>query len=111
MTTYDAKTTAVVPVNSPEPGDWFVGAYMSHWDEKVQQQVSLEFDFLHRIAKMKILIIIFVPTRQGLGHKCRYSIGSVAIWLQTNGIQTIPIGYKKNMRTMESSNYYKCVQS
>ena len=39
MTTYDAKTTAVVPVSSPEPGDWFVGAYMSHWDEKVQQQV------------------------------------------------------------------------
>ncbi|XP_043279412.1 transmembrane protein 8B-like isoform X2 [Venturia canescens] len=81
MTTYDAKTTAVVPVNSPEPGDWFVGAYMSHWDEKVQQQ--------------------------GLGHKCRYSIGSVAIWLQTNGMQTIPMGYKKKMRTMEPSNYYK----
>lgn len=39
LTTFEPKTTAVVPVYGPEGGDWFVGAYLSHWDEKVQQQV------------------------------------------------------------------------
>lgn len=38
-TTYKAETTVVVPINSPEPGDWFVGAYLSPWDEQVQQEV------------------------------------------------------------------------
>lgn len=40
MTAYGTDATVIVPVNSPEPGDWFVGAYMDHWDEKVQQDVS-----------------------------------------------------------------------
>ncbi|XP_015609576.1 post-GPI attachment to proteins factor 6 isoform X3 [Cephus cinctus] len=81
MTTFEPKTTATVPIYGPEAGDWFVGAYMSHWDEKVQQQ--------------------------GLGHKCHYSIGSVAIWMQTNGIQNIPIGYQKTLHTTEPTSYYK----
>ncbi|XP_006564295.1 transmembrane protein 8B isoform X3 [Apis mellifera] len=65
----------------PEAGDWFVGAYLSHWDEKVQQQ--------------------------GLGHKCHYSIGSVAIWTQINSIENIPIGYQQTLRTKETTSYYK----
>ncbi|KAH0546206.1 post-GPI attachment to proteins factor 6-like [Cotesia glomerata] len=81
VTAYDFQTTTIVPVNSPEPGDWFVGAYMSHWDEKVQQE--------------------------GIGHKCHYSIGSVAVWLQANGIQSIPIGHENSMTTSQSSTYYK----
>lgn len=81
MTIYEAETTIVIPVDSPEPGDWFVGAYMTHYDEKVQQQ--------------------------GLGHKCHYSIGSVAMWVQANEIQTLPIGIEKSMRTSQPSTYYK----
>ncbi|XP_034934133.1 post-GPI attachment to proteins factor 6-like [Chelonus insularis] len=81
MTTFNSEATAIVPVNSPEPGDWFVGAYMSHWDEKVQQD--------------------------GIGHKCRYSIGSVGIWLQANGIQSIPTGHETTLRISQPSTYYK----
>ncbi|XP_015126938.1 post-GPI attachment to proteins factor 6 [Diachasma alloeum] len=81
LTTYEAETTVVLPINSPEPGEWYVGAYMTYWDEKVQQQ--------------------------GLGHKCHYSIGSVAIWQQVNGIQNVPIAQKYTMRTTQPSTYYK----
>ncbi|XP_043605137.1 post-GPI attachment to proteins factor 6-like isoform X1 [Bombus pyrosoma] len=81
ITTFEPKTTAIIPVYGPEAGDWFVGAYLSHWDEKVQQQ--------------------------GLGHKCHYSIGSVAVWTQTNSIENIPIGYQQTLRTKESTSYYK----
>ncbi|XP_012280579.1 post-GPI attachment to proteins factor 6 isoform X2 [Orussus abietinus] len=81
LTSFDSKTTTIVPVDGPEPGDWFVGAYLSHWDEKVQQQ--------------------------GLGHKCHYSIGSVALWTQLSGIQNIPIGYQETLRTTDTTSYYK----
>lgn len=40
-TTFEPKVVTVIPVYSPLPGDWFVGAYLSHWDEKVQQQVNI----------------------------------------------------------------------
>ncbi|XP_015428982.1 PREDICTED: transmembrane protein 8A-like [Dufourea novaeangliae] len=81
ITTFEPKTTAIVPVYGPESGDWFVGAYLSYWDEKVQQQ--------------------------GLGHKCHYSIGSVAIWTQTNSIENIPTGCQHTLRTRETTSYYK----
>lgn len=81
ITTFEPKTTVVVPVYGPESGDWFVGAYLSYWDEKVQQQ--------------------------GLGHKCHYSIGSVAIWTKTNSIENIPIGCQYTLRTKETTSYYK----
>ncbi|XP_054006508.1 post-GPI attachment to proteins factor 6-like isoform X1 [Hylaeus anthracinus] len=81
LTTFEPKTTAIVPIYGPESGDWFVGAYLSHWDEKVQQQ--------------------------GLGHKCHYSIGSVAIWTQMNSIENIPIGCPHTLRTKETTSYYK----
>ncbi|XP_020709413.2 post-GPI attachment to proteins factor 6-like isoform X2 [Athalia rosae] len=80
-TTFEPKVSATIPVYSPVPGDWFVTAYLSHWDQKVQQQ--------------------------GLGHKCRYSLGSVAIWTQTNGIQDIPIGSQTTLHTNEPMSYYK----
>ncbi|XP_050480954.1 post-GPI attachment to proteins factor 6-like isoform X2 [Bombus huntii] len=81
ITTFELKSAAIIPVYGPEAGDWFVGAYLSHWDEKVQQQ--------------------------GLGHKCHYSIGSIAVWTQTNSIENIPIGYQQTLRTKESTSYYK----
>lgn len=40
MTTYQPEhPTSIVPIYGPEAGDWFVGAYMSPWDQRVQQQV------------------------------------------------------------------------
>lgn len=45
-TFFEPKSMAVIPVYGPQAGDWFVAAYLSHWDEKVQQQVCL-YSFLH----------------------------------------------------------------
>lgn len=41
VTAFDSKTMTIVPIYSPEPGDWFVGAYLSPWDEQVLQKVSI----------------------------------------------------------------------
>lgn len=54
VTTFEPKTTAIVPVYGPEAGDWFVGAYLSHWDEKVQQQVQQIFIFLPMFFSFQI---------------------------------------------------------
>ncbi|KAL0107615.1 hypothetical protein PUN28_014724 [Cardiocondyla obscurior] len=80
-TTYQPQNVTVVPVYEPQPGDWFVAAYMSYWDEKVQQQ--------------------------GLGHKCQYSIGTVALWSQTDNIKNIPIDYHSRLQTTATTTYYK----
>ncbi|KAG5328445.1 TMM8B protein, partial [Acromyrmex charruanus] len=80
-TTYQPKNVTVVPVYEPQPGDWFVAAYMSYWDEKVQQQ--------------------------GLGHKCQYSIGAIALWSQIDNIINIPINYQARLRTSATTTYYK----
>ncbi|XP_011646834.1 post-GPI attachment to proteins factor 6-like [Pogonomyrmex barbatus] len=81
VTTYRSKNITILPIYEPQPGDWFVAAYMSYWDERVQQQ--------------------------GLGHKCRYSIGTVALWSQTNNIKNIPINYETRLRTSATTTYYK----
>lgn len=80
-TTYQPTNVTVVPVYEPHPGDWFVAAYMSYWDEKIQQQ--------------------------GLGHKCQYSLGSVALWSQVDNIENIPIDYQVRLRTTATTTYYK----
>lgn len=81
ITAYQSKNVTVIPVYEPQPGDWFVAAYMFHWDEKVQQQ--------------------------GLGHKCQYSIGTVALWSQIDNIKNIPINYQTRLRTTATTTYYK----
>ncbi|KYQ57156.1 Transmembrane protein 8A [Trachymyrmex zeteki] len=80
-TTYQPKNVTVVPVYEPQPGDWFVAAYMSYWDEKVQQQ--------------------------GLGHKCQYSIGAIALWSQIDNIVNVPVNYQTRLRTSATTTYYK----
>ncbi|XP_020281025.1 transmembrane protein 8A-like isoform X3 [Pseudomyrmex gracilis] len=81
ITTYQSKNTTLVPVYGPQPGDWFVAAYMPYWNEKVQQQ--------------------------GLEHKCQYSIGTVVLWSQEDNIENIPVGYKQTLRTSATTTYYK----
>ncbi|XP_071645882.1 post-GPI attachment to proteins factor 6 isoform X7 [Temnothorax longispinosus] len=83
-TSYQPKNVTVVPVYEPQPGDWFVAAYMSYWDERVQQQ--------------------------GLGHKCRYSIGTVALWSQIDNIKNIPINRPTRLRTTATTTYYNITE-
>ncbi|KAI4473079.1 hypothetical protein M0802_016327 [Mischocyttarus mexicanus] len=80
-TYFEPKSIAVIPVYGPQAGDWFVAAYLSHWDKKVQQQ--------------------------GLFHKCHYSIGSIALWEEVSAIKNVPVGYQVTLKTKETSSYYK----
>ncbi|XP_072750640.1 post-GPI attachment to proteins factor 6 isoform X2 [Anoplolepis gracilipes] len=80
-TTYQSKNATIVPVYGPQSGDWFVAAYMSYWDERIQQQ--------------------------GLGHKCQYSIGTVALWSQIDNIENISVGCQMILQTNTTTTYYK----
>lgn len=44
---------------------------------------------------------------QGFGHKCQYSIGTIALWSQRDNIENIPVGYKMILRTSARNSYYK----
>ncbi|XP_015182403.1 PREDICTED: transmembrane protein 8A-like isoform X1 [Polistes dominula] len=80
-TYFEPESIAVIPVYGPQAGDWFVAAYLSPWDKKVQQQ--------------------------GLFHKCHYSIGSIALWVEASAIENVPVGYQTTLKTKETSSYYK----
>ncbi|XP_014238011.1 post-GPI attachment to proteins factor 6-like [Trichogramma pretiosum] len=71
----------IVPVYSPEPGDWFVGAYLSHWDKDVHQK--------------------------GLGVDCTYNLVALALWSETVTIENIPLGYQVELKTSETISYFK----
>ncbi|KAL6437504.1 hypothetical protein ACFW04_004153 [Cataglyphis niger] len=80
-TTYRSKNATIVPVYGPQSGDWFAAAYMPYWDERVRQQ--------------------------GFGHKCQYSIGTVALWSQIDNIENISIGCQRTLQTRSMTTYYK----
>lgn len=44
---------------------------------------------------------------QGLGHKCHYSLGSVALWSQVMGIPVVSPGVPKTVVTIDNASYYK----
>lgn len=60
ITTFGPKTIAIIPVYGPEAGDWFVGAYLSHWDEKVQQQVYLDFISLPMLYYFILILKFYI---------------------------------------------------
>nr|XP_012223759.1 PREDICTED: uncharacterized protein LOC105673010 [Linepithema humile] len=80
-TIYEQNNATIVPIYGPQSGDWFVAAYMSYWNERIQQQ--------------------------GFGHKCQYSIGTIALWSQKDNIESISVGYKMILRTSARESYYK----
>ena len=38
---YQPHDATIFPMYNPLPGNWFVAAYISHWDQHVQQEVGL----------------------------------------------------------------------
>ncbi|GFG39492.1 hypothetical protein Cfor_00487 [Coptotermes formosanus] len=78
---YQPHDATIFPMYNPLPGNWFVAAYISHWDQHVQQE--------------------------GLGHKCHYSLGSVALWSQVMGIPVVSPGVPKTVVTVDNASYYK----
>ncbi|XP_071520688.1 post-GPI attachment to proteins factor 6-like isoform X2 [Panulirus ornatus] len=78
---YQPHDATVLPVYNPLPGSWFAAAYIPNWNEQMQQE--------------------------GIIHKCRYSLGSIAMWSQKEHIQTLNIGVKQSVRTHENLSYYR----
>ncbi|KAJ9580903.1 hypothetical protein L9F63_023918, partial [Diploptera punctata] len=78
---YQPHDATIFPMYNPLPGNWFVAAYISHWDQHVQQE--------------------------GLSHKCHYSLGSVALWSQVMGIPVVSPGVPKTVVTIDNASYYK----
>ncbi|ROT80497.1 transmembrane protein 8B isoform X2 [Penaeus vannamei] len=84
VTTYSAyqpHDATILPVYNPLPGSWFAAAYIPNWNEQMQQE--------------------------GIVHKCRYSLGSVAMWSQKEQIHTINIGKRQTVCTHENLSYYR----
>lgn len=78
---YQPHDATIFAISNPLPGNWFVASYISHWDQHVQQE--------------------------GLGHKCHYSLGSVALWSQVVGIPVLSPGIPKVVTTADHYSYYK----
>ncbi|XP_042228879.1 transmembrane protein 8B-like isoform X2 [Homarus americanus] len=78
---FQPHDATVLPVYNPLPGSWFAAAYIPDWNEQMQQE--------------------------GIIHKCRYSLGSIAMWSQKDHIQTLNIGIKQSVRTHENLSYYR----
>ncbi|XP_063843787.1 uncharacterized protein LOC135090714 isoform X1 [Scylla paramamosain] len=78
---YQPHDATVLAVYSPLPGSWFTAAYIPDWNEQMQQE--------------------------GIIHKCRYSLGSIAMWSQKDKVKTLHIGAKQSIRTHENLSYYR----
>ncbi|KDR17993.1 hypothetical protein L798_07174, partial [Zootermopsis nevadensis] len=78
---YQPHDATIFPVYNPLPGNWFVAAYISHLNQHVQQE--------------------------GLGHKCRYSLGSVGVWSHIMGIPVVSPGVPKIIITVDHISYFK----
>ncbi|KAG0729783.1 hypothetical protein GWK47_029632 [Chionoecetes opilio] len=80
---YQPHDATVLAVYSPLPGSWFAAAYIPDWNEQMQQE--------------------------GIIHKCRYSLGSIAMWSQKSRVQTLHIGARQSVHTHENLSYYRWV--
>lgn len=78
---YLPHDATILPVYNPLPGSWFAAAYIPNWNEQMQQE--------------------------GIIHKCRYSLGSIAMWNQKDHIKTLYTGMVQTVRTHENLSYYR----
>ena len=73
--------STIFPVYNPLPGTWFAAAYLAPYEEKIRQQ--------------------------GLHHKCRYSLGSIALWSRADQVDLIIPYEKKTYATKKHFSYFK----
>ncbi|XP_076039876.1 post-GPI attachment to proteins factor 6 isoform X2 [Oratosquilla oratoria] len=78
---YQPHDATILPLYNPLPGSWFAAAYIPNWNEQMQQE--------------------------GIVHKCRYSLGSIAMWSQKERVRTLNIGAPQHIRTTENFAYYR----
>lgn len=78
---FQPHDSTIFPVYNPLPGTWFVAAYLAPYEEKIIQQ--------------------------GIHHRCRYSIGSIALWTRAEQVDLIIPYEKKTYTTKKHFSYYK----
>jgi len=81
MSAHNPHDSTVFPIYNPLPGSWFAMAFLSPFEEKI--------------------------TQQGLLHKCRYSLGSIAHWTKAEQIELIIPFKKQTYSTKKHFSYYK----
>ena len=105
---YQPQDTTVLPVYNPLPGSWFAAAYLPDWDQHVQQEVGI-LDIFRPvfIATGTLIWILTGLNLQGIGHKCLYSLGSIALWTQVPSVDTIPLQTTTRLTSLERFTYLK----
>lgn len=78
---YKPHDSTIFPIYNPLPGSWYAFAYLSPFEEKI--------------------------TQQGLLHKCRYSLGSIALWTKADQVELIIPFVKKEYQTRKHFSYFK----
>ena len=48
--------------------------------------------------------------QQGLHHRCRYSLGSIALWSRAAGVEQVLAGQPRRHSTSRHAQYYKVEQ-
>ena len=78
---YNPHDSTIFPVYNPLPGTWYAAAYLTPFEEKIIQQ--------------------------GIHKKCRYSLGSIALWSQADNVEHIIPHNKLSLVTKKHFSYYK----
>jgi len=78
---FQPHDSTIFPIYNPLPGTWFVAAFLAPYEEKIIQQ--------------------------GIHHRCRYSIGSIALWTRAETVDLIIPYTKKTYTTKKHFSYYK----
>ncbi|XP_023328883.1 post-GPI attachment to proteins factor 6 [Eurytemora carolleeae] len=78
---FQPHDSTIFPIYNPLPGSWYAFAYLSPYEEKI--------------------------TQQGLLHKCRYSLGSIALWTKADQVELIIPFQNMEYSTKKHFSYYK----
>ena len=78
---YNPHDSTLYPVYNPLPGTWYVAAYLTSFEEKIIQQ--------------------------GIHQKCRYSLGSIALWSRADSVELVSPLAKQTVVTKKHFSYFK----
>lgn len=81
VTKHQPHDALVFHAFNPVPGNWFALAYISDWVREIRQE--------------------------GISHKCKYSLGSIASWLQTNDVTLLIPSVPLPFTTSNDYSYFK----
>ena len=78
---FNPHDSTIFPVYNPIPGTWYAAAYLTPFEEKIIQQ--------------------------GIHRKCRYSLGSIALWSRAEDVNLIIPHKSQKYVTKKHFSYYK----